>query len=71
MTPGLRDPRPSPYGPADHVLAAVWVAAALDQLALAALAEAARLAAGAGLLAAWWAWHGPRLALGAMTGGRR
>jgi hypothetical protein len=63
--------RPSPYGAADHVAAAALLACAGAALALAALAETARYAAGAGLLAGWWAWHGPRLTLGAITGGRR
>jgi hypothetical protein len=64
--------RPSPYGPADHALAAVWLAGCCVVLALAALAAAARLAAGVALLAVWLLWHAPRLALDALApaGGR-
>jgi hypothetical protein len=64
-------PRPSPYGAASHALGAVWVVCACVTLVDAAATEAARYAVGAGLLAGWWAWHGPRLALGAVTGGPR
>lgn len=63
MTPGRPDPRPSPYGPADHALAAVWVVACCGALALAAAAGVARGAVAVVLLAGWAAWHGPRLVI--------
>jgi hypothetical protein len=64
-------PRPSPFGATDHAAAAIVLACA---------GTAVALATGAGMLAGWWAWHGSRLALGAMrpaharrasAGGRR